>query len=231
MTVQFTNNRIVLYVVTFLLSATVLGLSAHFASVFLPRLHQDFTIFALIISSLTIFTFLITLQWAQPRTEAPVLFILGALWLAMGAWSTDVIGNVQCDGLAGQRTATKNGDMSAQAFCREMKVIQAFSWMLFVLLWVSFVILLALVSQAQRFGRWRIWDEPIRELGWFGEMPGYYNQGSGTPGAYPQQYMPYGNGYPMFPQQPMFQQQPGQSIIIQPSANGGAPTVTTVPHS
>ncbi|EEB86817.1 hypothetical protein MPER_16089, partial [Moniliophthora perniciosa FA553] len=41
----------------------------------------DHTIFALIVPSLTIFVFLLTLQWAQPRIEAPALFILGVLWL------------------------------------------------------------------------------------------------------------------------------------------------------
>lgn len=99
---------------------TVLGLSANFASIFLPRIHRmspiqprrytsltelnigDFTIFSLIVPSLTILLFLITcvfqlhdiwrhwqsimlvdrLQWAQPRTEAVMLLILGILWLS-----------------------------------------------------------------------------------------------------------------------------------------------------
>ncbi|KAG9219375.1 hypothetical protein CCMSSC00406_0001785 [Pleurotus cornucopiae] len=168
------------------------------------------------------------LQWAQPRTEVPLVFILGALWLAMGAWSTDVIGNTQCDTLGGARTPTKNGDISAQAYCREVKVVQAFSWMVFVLFVFWFIIMIQLINQAQRFGRWRIWDEPIRELGWFGEMPGYYNQHNGA-AAYPQAgYIPYGYGYGY----PMVQQpQGGQSIIIQPGSNGQPATVTTVPMS
>ncbi len=88
--------------------------------------------------------------------------------------------------------------------------------------------MIQLINQAQRFGRWRIWEEPIRELGWFGEMPGYYNQHNGA-AAYPQAgYIPYGYGYGY----PMVQQpQGGQSIIIQPGSNGQPATVTTVPMS
>lgn len=43
-----------------------------------------------------------------------------------------------------------------------MKVIQAFSWMLFVLFTAAFIILMQLVSQAEKFGRYKIWEEPIR---------------------------------------------------------------------
>ncbi|KAF8897546.1 hypothetical protein BD779DRAFT_1667507 [Infundibulicybe gibba] len=227
MTVRFGNRRIFFYVAVFLLSATVLGLAAHFANVFLPTLHKDFSIFSLVVSALTIFVFLITLQWAQPLTEAIAYFILWALWLAMGAWATDIIGNTQCDGLAGQRTATKSGDMSAQAFCYEMKVIQAFSWMLFVLFTLAFIILLTLVDQAQRYGRRDIWEEPIRELPWFGEAPGYYNTTPGQSAPYPT--------YPQYPY-PMSSagngqviQTPGHSIIIQPGTHGQPPTITQVP--
>lgn len=90
-----------------------------------------------------------------------------------------------------------------------------------------FIILLTLVTQAQRWGRPHIWEEPIRELGWFGEMPGYYNTHHGGvqyPVQYPGYYQGY-NGYPMMPAQ--YQQ--GSSIVIQPSANGGPATVTQVP--
>lgn len=57
------------------------------------------------------------------------------------------------------------------------------------------------------------------ELGWFGELPGYYNQGD-----YQQQQQQYGYA----PQ--MQGGHPGQSIIIQPHLNG-PPTVQTVPHN
>jgi hypothetical protein len=106
-----------------------------------------------------------------------------------------------------------------------MKVIEAFSWMQFVMFSLAFTILLALVSQAQRFGRPDIWGDPIQgmpyifsrpfvlsmaltELGWFHELPGYYNhhqQGMMQYPMYPQQY-----GYPMQQgyvqgQQPVYQ--------------------------
>jgi len=223
MTVRFGNYRIGFYVAVFLLSATVLGLAANFANLFLPKLHRDFTIFSLIVPSLTLLLFLVSLQWAQPRTEAVMLFLVGALWLAMGAWSTDIIGNVQCDGLAGQRTAKKTGDMAAQAYCYEMKVTQAFSWMLFVLNAMALIILFRLVSLAQMFGRYDIWREPIRELGWFGEAPGFYNTHQGP-------MMPYSGGY-QYGQPPMSAgtMHPGQTIVIQPGMNGQPATVTQVP--
>ncbi|KAK7049508.1 hypothetical protein VNI00_005539 [Paramarasmius palmivorus] len=232
MTVRFGNYRLAFYVAVFLLSGifiapTVLGLAAHFAAVFLPDLHHDFTIFAIVVPSLTIFVFLLTLQWAQPRIEAPVLFILGVLWLAMGAWVTDVIGPLQCDAIP---RSAREGDMSERQYCYETKVIQAFSWMLFILFVAAFMILLALVSQAQRFGRWNIWREPIQELGWFGEWPGFYNTHQ------PQHSMPMTSQYPGYvpygyPLQagPGIAQQPGQTIIVQPSATGGPPTVTQIP--
>lgn len=226
MTIRFGNYRIFFYVSVFLLSGTVLGLAANFASLFLPKLHKDFTVFSLLIPSLTILAFLISLQWAQPQTEAWMLFIIGVLWLAMGAWSNDIIGPVQCDGLAGQRTATNSGDMSAQAFCYEMKVIQAFSWMLFVINILALLILFRLVTRAQKFGRHDIWNEPIRELPWFGEAPGFYNthQGVMTP--------QYSGGYPPYAQ-PMSPpvMQAGQTIVVQPGVNGQPATVTRIPMS
>ncbi|KAJ8461854.1 hypothetical protein ONZ45_g18145 [Pleurotus djamor] len=227
MTVRFANHRLGLYIAVFLLSGAVLGLAAYFTNIS-PETGHDFTIFALVVSALTIFIFMLTLQWSQPRTEVPVILLLGILWLAMGAWATDVIGPVQCENLAGQRTPTENGSISAQAFCREMKVVQAFSWMLFILFALWFIVMIQLITQAQRFGRWRIWEEPIRELGWFGEMPGYYNQHNAA-SAYPTGYIPYGYGYG-YPMQ-MQQGQPGQTIIVQPGVNGAPPTVTSVPLS
>lgn len=54
---------------------------------------------------------------------------------------------------------------SFQAFCYEMKVIQAFSWAIFILFVLAFFTLLQLVQQAERFGRYKIWSEPIRGEG------------------------------------------------------------------
>lgn len=127
---------------------------------------------------------------------------------------------------------------SAQAFCYEMKVVQAFSWALFIGFILALYVLFQLVGQAQRFGRYLIWSEPIRgsksefkllrwklifllplELPWFGEMPGYYNTHAGQP-----MYLPpsagMGPGY--FP--PMTSAQ-GNTFVIQPGMNGQPPTI------
>ncbi|PCH41207.1 hypothetical protein WOLCODRAFT_89104 [Wolfiporia cocos MD-104 SS10] len=190
---------------------------------------HDFGIFSLIVPSLTILIFLIIIGWSAPRTEAIALFILGVLWLAMGAWSTDIIGNTQCDALGNARIATKNGTMSSKSYCYLMKVIEAFSWMTFCLYAIFLWILIALTSRARAFGRPLAWAEPIFELPWFGELPGWPY--SGAPGMYPAGA--YAQGMPYPPQlvngQYLVQQMPGHSVMIQPGAVGGMPAVTQVP--
>ncbi|KAH8830907.1 hypothetical protein DL96DRAFT_1594796 [Flagelloscypha sp. PMI_526] len=183
MTATFATNRLIFYRV-------VLGIGAHFASVFLPNLHRI---------SLTILGFLISIQWAQPRTEAISYLILGSC--------CDIIGNIQCDALKGQRTATKSGDMDAQSYCYESKVVQAFSWLLFVLFALAMITLVQLASQAKKFGYHDIWNQPIQELGWFDELPGYYNQHGAMQPA-----------------------DPGRTIYVNPQPNGAPPIVHTVPY-
>lgn len=56
------------------------------------------------------------------------------------------------------------GAASAQGFCYEMKVTQAFSWALFAMFVIAFGILMQLVGHAERMGRHFIWREPIRGL-------------------------------------------------------------------
>lgn len=246
MTQLFRDMRIAGHVVVVLFAITVLGIDAYFASIFLPNLHKDFVIFALVVPSLTILTFLILNQWSQPIVEGSCIFVLGVLWLAMGAWSADIIGNVQCDAIASSsRMATKSGTVSNKAYCYEMKVIEAFSWMNFVLLAIFLWILITLTSRAKVFGRYRAWFEPILELPWFGQYPGgYEDQGSqgrysyaypaGSPMQYPGGMMP-GMQQPQYPMQPQMvnggyvvSQQPGHSVVIQPNAHG-PPMVTQVP--
>ncbi|KAI5890797.1 uncharacterized protein SCHCODRAFT_01182103 [Schizophyllum commune H4-8] len=59
MTVRFANWRLSFFVTILVLSAVALGISAYFASIFLPDLHHDFTIFSIIVPVLTILVFLI----------------------------------------------------------------------------------------------------------------------------------------------------------------------------
>lgn len=237
MTVAFGNRRLGLYIALFLLSATVLGLSAHLASQFLPDYYKSYLIFALVVTSWTIFILAVAIQWSQPRMEAGILIHLAILWVTLGAWTNDVIGPTQCDALGGTRIPTKSGTMSQKQWCEEEKVIQAFSWTIFCFLVIAFIILLQLTSQAKKFGRYNIWQEPIRELGWFGEMPGYYNQGQTPP---PMSHMAQ-SGYPGYPASPGYfngagpgmpqyiQQQPGHAIVVQPGINGAPPTITSQP--
>lgn len=115
---------------------------------------------------------------------------------------------------------------------------------------IFFVIVANLTTIAvQRGGRPYAWREPMIELPWYGEWPGY----SGGPGsAYPTVHMAEGGmvhtAYPgaVVPQpiptggpvttMPVMQdggyvvqQQPGYSMIITPGVGGQAPTIQQVP--
>ncbi|KAK7695795.1 hypothetical protein QCA50_000433 [Cerrena zonata] len=186
MTQLFRDMRTYGYVAILLFSAAVLGIDAYFASIFLPNLHRDFTIFAIVVPSLTILVFIAILSWSQPRVDAFILFILGSLWLAMGAWSADIIGTTQCDALTDQTIQTKNGTLKARSYCYEMKVIEAFSWLLFCLFAICFFILISLTTRSKTLGRPFAWREPIVELPWFNQWPGWPEDTRypGSPGGY-----------------------------------------------
>jgi len=126
----------------------------------------------------------------------------------MGAWATDIIGHVQCDAFTTETMPTVNGNILQKDYCRQIKIIEAFSWILFVFFTIAFYILLKLVNQAQRFGRRNVWNDPIQELGWFHELPGYsmHQQETGQ-SMYPAQY-PMQPGY-IQGQQPVYQMQHG----------------------
>jgi len=236
MTYLFRNLRVAGYVFVFLLSGTVLGITAFFASEFLPQLHHDFTIFSLVVPSFTIFIFFILLLSSQPRIEAFFLFIAAVLWLTMGAWSADTIGSTECFSLGDQTTPTKNGETSARAYCYESKVIEAFSWAIFILLTFFLIFVITLANRSQVLGRPFIWREDINDLPWFGQAPGYpgvsysaYPQGGygGYPAPYPGPMM----GAPdmVYAGGNVVQQQPGHSIVIQPGSNGMPAQVSQVP--
>jgi len=226
MTVRFGNYRMFAYVFIFLLVGTVLGLTANFAKIFLPEIHHDFIIMTLVVAGLTIFTFIFLFQWSQPQIEVIILFILGVLWLSVAAFSTDTIGHIECYPLFGNQTAAANGGTTSyREYCYEMKVIEGFSWAIFILFALFFIIVIALTNRAVGFGNHHAWEEPIQHLPWFGEMPDYYRQAygggyGGQPGFPGQQYM-----YPPG----AIQQQPGHSLIIQPGRHGQPTTVQQVP--
>ncbi|KAJ3542396.1 hypothetical protein NM688_g5976 [Phlebia brevispora] len=234
MTQLFTQMRNYAYgnaVIILLLSATVLGIAAYLGSIFLPNLQRDFTIFAIVVPSLTILALIAGAQWSRPWQEGIVFFILGVLWLSMGAWDADIMGSTQCDSLGNLRTPTKDGTISTKSWCYEMRVIEAFSWMLFALFVIFLWIIITLTTRAQAMGRVYAWSEPIFELPWFGQYPGmpdgYY--GGGRNYAYPAG-VPYMQGaYPgMANGGYVVAQQPGHAVVIQPGANGQS-MVTQVP--
>lgn len=231
MTYLFTNIRLSTYAFVLVLTGTVLGISAYFASIFLPNLHHDFTIFSLVVPAWTIFILIVLLIRSQPRFEAFFLFITAVLWLTMGAWSSDMIGAVECFSMGNQMTPTKNGQVSARAYCYESKVVEAFSWAIFICLAFSLIFIIALANRSQVMGYPYIWQESTDLLPWFGQAPGY----PGVPySSYPQMY----GGYPMggagvpgmvYAGGNAIQQRPGHSVVIQPGVNGQPATVTQYP--
>ncbi|KAJ7812286.1 hypothetical protein B0H13DRAFT_1926189 [Mycena leptocephala] len=177
----------------------------------------DFTIFAVDIVSHDLHI------PALPRTEAISLFILWALWLATLSGMYNVMLSPRTDHkreqyafiLAKFTLVNPTTPVRQKDYCRQMKIIQAFSWILFVFFTLAFYILLKLVNQAQRYGRRDAWYQPIQELGWFYELPEYSRHQHGTgqsmsPVQYPRQ-----PGY-VQGQQPVVYQ-----ILPQPS---GAPS-------
>jgi len=261
MTYLFTNIRLSIYLIVGALSAVVLSLAAYFASLFLPNLHHDYTIFAVVVPAITILFLLIFLVFthlSEPRYEAIALFILTTLWLSLAAWTVDrrdfLSYDSDCTSWGAQRTSTKNGTISARAYCSEMKVVEAFSWVIFGVFFIWLATILVLASNAGRL-RPYAWREPMLELGWFGEYPGYsggryseyptYREGEAGmiqpgmvqpgfihPGMIQPGMMP--TGVQMQPQYGagggyVVQQTPGHSIVIQPGVNGEAPRITQVP--
>ncbi|KAH9999818.1 hypothetical protein BJV77DRAFT_1058161 [Russula vinacea] len=235
MTVLFRDLRFYGYTAVLLISGAVLGISAYFASIFLPNLHHDFSIYALIPPSWTIFIFILILINSTPRADAIFLFISDILWLTLASWSSDTIGPTQCDALgAPGQTRSMALVISARSYCDLSKVVEAFSWAAFCLITLYFVFVVTLASRSVAMGRFYIWREDIRELPWFGQAPGYPGVG------YAQYSSQYGSrGYPgQYAQYPsttyggnVVHQQPGHSLVIQPGMNGGAPTVQQVPST
>jgi len=231
MTVLFRDLRAYGYFAVILLSAAVLGISAYFAAIFLPKLHHDFTIYSLVPPSWTIFILTTLLIASTPRADAIFLFISDILWLTLAAWSSDQLGSTQCDALGNARSGTKNGTISARSYCDLSKVVEAFSWATFCLLTLYFIFLVTLATRSMAMGRPHIWGEDIRELPWFGQAPGWpgygyvgYSSQSGRGYAGPYtQYTTNGYGGNVI------QQQPGHSVLIQPGRNGMPASVQHVP--
>lgn len=227
MSTVFTRMRFFTYGTVLIFSSVVLGLAANFASLFLPHIHRPYTVFAVIVPTATLIILSLVLLRSTPMVDLIFCFVLGVGWLTMGAWSEDVIGTVECFSLTGVQP-TKNGTMSAQQYCYEMKSIEAFSWANFAIFAIAFIILTILGNRASSMGRYGAWQDSVSELPWFGEYGGPYGQ-------YPQQQQMYGGGggYPMGQNGQMpyvIQQAPGHSVVIQPQP-GGMPMVTQMPGS
>jgi len=229
MTNLFKTIRFTTFAVAFIFSTIVLGLSANLAKHFLP-LHRDYLIFSLVASALTMVVLILLSLRSQPRVDLVFTFILAAVWVAMGGYSTDVIGHVECDSLRGSIPAGKNTTYSAGGYCRQTKVVQSFSWANFVLFAVMFLTMLHLALRAHARGYKNIWASSVSDLGWFDEakdgrqnMQQYYpvNQSGGASASYTYPNVTsFGNSQPVY-------QLPGHSVVITNGPNGQQ--ITQVP--
>ena len=102
-----------------------------------------------------------------------------------------------------------------------------------IFLWI----LISLTTRAKALGRPFAWAEPIIELPWFGQWPGF-PEGQYPPNGMYQQPYAYPAGAPMYagsgPQMTpgyVIQQNPGHSVVIQPGVGGQPPTITQIPGS
>jgi hypothetical protein len=80
------------------------------------------------------------------------------------------------------------------------------------------VLVVALTSRSVAMGNRYAWSDPIIDLPWFGEMPGYYQAPYG-----------YGGQQMYLPPPGAIQQQPGHSVVIQPGHHGNPTTVQQIP--
>ncbi|VDC04088.1 unnamed protein product [Peniophora sp. CBMAI 1063] len=176
MTILFKRIRIAYFSTICILSAVVLAASAYFANIYLPdnKAHAGFSVYALVISALTIISGFIQLfSRAQPRTETPFLFIVGVFWLSVAAWALDQSVDQECYGLGNTQTSTKHGDVSSRAICYATKIVEAFSWTVFVMFAIAFIIVINRTATAKVLGHPDIWAEPMDNLPWYDELPGY----------------------------------------------------------
>ncbi|TFK25137.1 hypothetical protein FA15DRAFT_703991 [Coprinopsis marcescibilis] len=219
MTTRVRNYRLGFYVLASILSAVVVGLGArlvnNFASGESGRLGA-FSVFTIVVAALSIVWFVASVQWSRTRTEAIMYFILGALWLALAALTTDIMGDNECVTESGENT------------CGMIRAIQVISWILFALFVIAFVTLLQLISQARTYGFPHVWGLPIQELPWFGEVRNGYGAHSATPPVPAMAGYPQNHVYPQ--QQQVYPAYPTDTgtTIIQPGVNGGPPMVTRV---
>jgi len=198
---------------------SVLGIAAHQATLYLGIWAQrPYIIYALVCSCLTVLGLAALCLRSQPRWDVTGIAILAILWLALGAYSTDVIGYVQCETLVGERKPTSNGgSSSAMAWCREIKAIMAFSYFTFGVLLVCLIILLGLIINLHARGQYNFWRYSMSDMPWFGQ----YEEGRGYP-------MQYGPPQPQYSGNVVYQQ-PGHNVIIEGGQVRQVPTGPMTP--
>lgn len=236
----FATVRRVTYVILFALAAVELGLAANLTNLFLS-VHRDFLIFALVPPSFTILIILGLLAKSRPGIDLILILITDILWLALGAYSVDVIGYTQCDTLAGQTIQTSiGGAYSSQSYCYQVKTIEAVAWAEFGLFLICFWVVLAITLMAAGRGE-PVWQMDVDELQWFStpqygggayqygqygqqqQYPQYYANGSASGGGGQAHMMAQGQYYG----QPVVVAQPGRNIVVSQTANG--PQVQEIP--
>ncbi|KAF8709102.1 Ubiquitin-conjugating enzyme E2, partial [Rhizoctonia solani] len=138
----------------------------------------------------------------------------------------------RCYAMRGQTVPTSNNaTMSAERYCRQMKSILAFSWAIFVLLTIWWIILLFVVNKLYASGDHDIWTGPMSDVMMPGEDPipepepeAYPPRGRGVsprpPSAHRQPYQyPYYSNPPStsgsIHRQQLVQQLPGHSVVVQ----------------
>jgi len=224
--IRFSLVRQVTLGLCFISSAAVIGLTAYMATLFNDKYDKPWIIFALILSTVSLFVFAALGFQYSFRTHIGAIGFMCILWLGLASYTTDRIGYVQCESLDGQTKPRSNGGTyDSVAWCRETKAVMGFAWFNFAMLIISVVSWIRLQESEEREGLGpedEYEREPYRaaEAGNYvanGGRTGQYVNGTGMQyangmatgvGGYPATTGVGGAGNVIY-------QQPGHNVVLQ----------------
>ncbi|KAF8335469.1 uncharacterized protein EI90DRAFT_3048476 [Cantharellus anzutake] len=209
----------------FCCSVVILVISSTLASHFLPQ-HQGLLILSIVASALTIFILFLLNGGPQPQFELSAILLLSWLWLGLGAYTGDYIGDTQCYLLTGTISASGK-DYSNKGFCQQIKVINAFSWALFAVMsayWVLVYFIVGFVETRIPY----IWEGNIDDVYFPDEERAVYPAGIRGPGRLGGGAYPAGNVVQTGPNSQGVYPLPGHQVVVATDGSGQQ-QITQVP--
>jgi len=217
--------RYALLAVVLVFSLIVLGLSANFLnlSTTLDGSYLVFEALDVAVATLTLITIIPIMVIDFLRKGAftsLVVFELGWVFILMILWIAAAAETSATPIFVG---SCSEFDDDVQSICHQFQAIQAFSWLIFIILfgWLITLVIGAIVSHNR--GNTGVWTSPVSDTAFFGGggHRATTNNPSTTPGGYPPQNQPMG--------QPAQMQQQGGYSQGYPSPPGSQPGYPTPP--